>query len=209
MKKDFMYNYPISLICYKEAQKQVFGKTNVFIDSGYMVVFRKLDEKLRKYNFRAMDYALAVTLMYEDIAKYLELDHVPVKLYCSNKAFEKYKKIHTLDDNYYKNVDDSEILYSELIILREMVSRLLSDEDCTYSEIMDYLTEYVLDEDIKVLDTEVRHKIRLEALKIICEDYGVSTKVVDRNFDTDIDTLVNLCVESICVQSVKKGRNVR
>lgn len=138
--------------------------------------FRVLESHLRKHDVSAREYAQLVCKLYKNwITEEKNLAFIPVKLFLSERALERFLKVYT-SENVSLNEDDTEarnVLDSELLVIRMWISKSLEGECPRIRDCVEDLRPMLAEEWLDLYDNDSQHRPDIEALDILCEEYGV------------------------------------
>ena len=171
------YATPALARLYSAVNAQVFGRYIKVARKHYpkfMALQRTLDEVGASYH----DYAVYVVVTWREWCK--SIGSVPVNVFCSNKAVERYVK-HLSNDKFVDiNImsDEEVALQDELRVARVYIDNLLHDSPRYFYEIVKLMRPVMSQPWLSAYDND-SSSISSAAIKLLCEEYDLEATTYD------------------------------
>jgi hypothetical protein len=161
---------------YMNAHRRTLG-VNVFINTKQWPRFRVFEDDLRELHIPCRDYAYTVVAMLHDWLKEKHYTSVPVNVFTGDWALKKFLKVWKSESvQTASTVDD--ILDSEVFIGRMYVATNLQEYARLSQVVARYRSNvsyawYIMYKN----DASLRSKFVSKAIKLLCEEYGITVDV--------------------------------
>jgi len=165
----FRSDVPILVGYYQKASDNVFGNSP-FVHQKSFKRFTFMEDKLRSLSIAPRDYADTVTAVLKKWALDKNLDHVPVHIFVSDYALNKYIKIAASESVNVVDEDGEIILLNELLVLRTYIHRNLTEGVVRFGDVVNDIRSIVSKDWLTVYEQKTRPTAK--ALEILSEEFG-------------------------------------
>lgn len=160
---------PYLVMCYTTYHKDIYN-AKVYVHEKHYGIFRIVEDDLRELGATPVEYTKTVLNMLKNWAHDKGLKSVPIRVFCGDWAFNKFKKVYKSDTIDISNNGVDGILHSELLVARAYIN----GEGLSMDEVVTGLTPLLSDDWLELYRGGRYRFVTGDVLDILCEELGVN-----------------------------------